>query len=108
MGSMRILSTGFLEILLSAVIGLGIFNLGHFTAVDTITASVNVAYLVALAIYVLFAIWFFILKAKVLIEIKNTRDTLEHLQILKLIGDSRKALQDSIARSLLMTSQASL
>ena len=73
-GGLRILSAGYLEILLSAVLGLGMFKISKLTIVDKITVVVNVAYLAALAMFVLFLAWFMLRKAKTLIDIKQTRD----------------------------------
>lgn len=44
MGVLRILLTGFLEILLSTIIGIGIFKLDSFTSVDIVTVIVTVGY----------------------------------------------------------------
>lgn len=91
-GGLRILLTGFLEIFLCSIIGLGIFELGSdMTVIDMLTSGVNIAYIVALAAFIFLLCWFVFWKTRRLVEIKETRNRLEHLQILKIIHTKAEA-----------------
>lgn len=73
-GIIRILSAGYLEILLCSMLSLGILKLEQMTVVDKVTMVVNAIYLLALALFILFLTYFMLRKAKPLIDMKQTRD----------------------------------
>ena len=82
----RIFLTGFLEILICASIGIGIFSLpGELTKIDKVTCVVNIFYIVCLIVFSVTLFWFIFVKAKLLIKFKETRDRLEHLKVLRII-----------------------
>ena len=93
-GGLRILLTGFLEILLCTIIGVGIFKLDSFTNVDVATIIVTVLYQVTLVCFCALLLWFIFVRSRPLAKIKNDRDQLEHLKILKIISNKDNVATD--------------
>ena len=87
-GALRLFLTAFLEILICATIGLGIFNLPdgqEMTNVDIVTCAVNIFYILSLILFITIVVWFLFSKSLFLLELKDTRDRLEQLKVLKTI-----------------------
>ena len=85
LGSLRLFLTGFLEILICATIGVGVFSLSELTNLDKLTCTVNIFYILCLVLFIAIVIWFLVSKSRFLINLKDTRDRLEQLKVLKII-----------------------
>ena len=98
---LRIMYTGFLEIVLSTYVGLGIFKLEEMTEVDILTAAVNIIYVFFLLIFLGVLLWFIFYKVRPLIHFKSARDQLEHLRIVRDVMKKLPGLnlQESMFRS---------
>ena len=86
-GILRIMSTGFLEILISTYVGLGLFWLDEMTFVDQLTSIINILYAIGLLAFLGVIFWFICYKVQPLVKFKAERDHLEHLKILRLINE---------------------
>ena len=77
--------TGFLEIFICSIIGLGILEVEEKTRMDELTVMVTISYLIALFLFSLTIIVFNLDKSRILVDLKNARDQYEMLKIYKLI-----------------------
>lgn len=80
-GMLRILYSGFQEILICSIVGLWLFDAvgDQMTSVDEIAAVVTITYLIALIIFVFVLCWFVFWRMRTIVKIKETRDMLELL-----------------------------
>ena len=79
--------TGFLEILISTYVVLGLFCHEKMTFVDQLTSMINILYAIGLLVFLGVLFWFICYKVQPLVKLKAERDHLEHLKILSLINE---------------------